>query len=68
MITLGIAASISTSGPTTARTFGDAIMLRYSAIAMPSGPASASAIAELTAVPNIIPAAPSIEKFGAHRA
>ncbi len=48
---LGTAASISTSGPTTARTRGGAIMLRYTPIAMPSGVASTSAIPELTAVP-----------------
>ena len=39
-ITLGIAASISTIGPTTARTRGGAIMLRYRPIAIPSGVAS----------------------------
>ena len=48
---LGTAASISTSGPTTARTRAGAIMLRYRPIAIPSGVASTSAISEATTVP-----------------
>ena len=57
-ITLGIAASISTSGPTTARTPGRAITAKYSPIAIPSGVASASATSEVTSVPKIHATAP----------
>ena len=50
-ITLGIAASISTSGPMTPRTRRGASRLRYRPMAIPIGVAITSAIAELTAVP-----------------
>ena len=50
-ITLGIAASISTIGPTITDTARGAIMASHSAIAIPSGTASTSAIAEVTNVP-----------------
>ena len=63
---LGIAASISTRGPTTVRTPCGAIMLGYSAIAIPSGVASASASSALTAVRKIRAPAPKISKLGAH--
>ena len=50
-ITLGIAASISTSGPTTVRTERGASIARYSAMAIDSGTAMIIAIADVTAVP-----------------
>ena len=49
--TLGIAASISTSVPTTPRTPRGASSLRNSAIAIAKGPPISSASAQVTAVP-----------------
>ncbi len=49
--TLGMAASVSTSDPTTSRTLRGASSLRKSAIPSASGVAMISAIAEVTAVP-----------------
>ena len=63
-MTLGIAASSSTSGPTTPRTPLGASRVRKSPIAIAIGAPSSSAKAEVTAVPKSSEPAPNSPKLG----
>ena len=63
-MTLGIAASISTSGEMIPRTPAGASRLRKSPIAIAIGAPSSRAMKELTAVPKRKEPAPNTSKFG----
>ena len=65
-MTLGMAASISTSGPITPLTRPGATVLRYRPIEIPIGTAKTSAPSEVTAVPYSSGVAPKMLKLGFH--